>query len=104
MKYIKITLRTIIAVLTFLSYSSDIEVHTKRRLNFRLVARWYSPFFWTGALLFVIGALIFGGVSKVKPMTKGIKEQFDKDKPVVRLSWSREQKLKPFNKFILINS
>tara|TARA_R110002020_G_scaffold64095_1_gene170455 strand:- start:424 stop:738 length:315 start_codon:yes stop_codon:yes gene_type:complete len=104
MKYLNITLRTIIAVLTFLSYSSDIELHTKRRLNFRLIARFYSPFFWAGALLFTIGALIFGGVSKIKPMVKGIKEQFDKDKPVVRLSWATEQNLKPFNKFLLINS
>ena len=97
-------IKILIAIFTFLAYSSDVEVHTKQRIHFRLLARWYSPFFWAGAMLFVIGAIIFGGMSKIKPMIKIIKEQFDKNKPVSRNSWSKEQKFSAFEKFLFLNS
>tara|TARA_R110000824_G_scaffold105226_2_gene249060 strand:- start:747 stop:1061 length:315 start_codon:yes stop_codon:yes gene_type:complete len=101
-KKIKILFRTILAILTFLSYSEDIVRESKHRIVFRLVARWYSPIFWIVALFMFVGTFMLGGFYGAGRLVDILKNQFNKKKPVTQIL--TPFKVTKFDRFLLINS
>ena len=98
----KLIARTILAVLTFLSYRGEVVTYTPTKLEYRTIARWYSPLFYLIVVILIVPIFIFGGFLKVRDMMIIVKRQFDKNSPVTKYRLHKSVKLSKFDKFILI--
>ena len=92
----------ILAVLTFISYKEDVVRESSRKISFRLVARWYSPFFWFIAIALYLIVFVLGGFFSVKKLTRSLKDQFDTERPLT--SHATPFSMTPFQRFLLMYS